>query len=159
MVLRTGNIKWLVFLALVVAMGVLPDTTGAMFCSTSWGPKTVSGVTLRGDLAIDVHRAETDYWGASVSTASATLQWVGARNKGEETCNFGRETDWDNESWTSYGRTASVTGFGGFCDFPCCLFIHSLKVDGWFYFQHLWQIDETGHKDLFGSPSTGACSE
>lgn len=144
------NAKWRVLLAVLVAAGLLAyGSVQAHYLTKTWGPKTVSGVTIRGDLALEVKHSEDKFWGASVSTAYATLEWVGARNRGRELCNGAYRVYWDNERWTSYGMSASVTGFANYRYWIYCQQEQILESRGWFYFQDRWRnLYETGETYL-----------
>jgi len=155
MVLLLRNGKWLGLLLLIAGIGAFASTGHAEYCTAKWGPKTVNGVTLQGDLAMDIHPMDTDYWGASVSSADAVLSYVSARNQGWEACNWWSEEDWDNFSYRYYSNVVSVTGLGGFCS-NCCPFFHALNVEGWFTFYGSG-ISEQGFAERFGDPDYGFC--
>ena len=72
------------------------------------------------------------YWGQTSTWAEANMSLLGAKNKGDETCNWFGDTDWDTGWSYTYDTTQSwIEGSGGFAtDLWDCTQFHSIEARG-----------------------------
>jgi hypothetical protein len=89
---------------------------------------TVSGVTLRAHLWLDTDTSH--YYGTGLTEASQSMEGLWVKNRGQESCNFAQETDWQVERWTYGTSTATIWASGGF-RVPIC-YTHTVWTDGWY---------------------------
>ena len=107
----------LIGVALLVALALgIAGIVYAHQVHAGWGPQTVNGVTLRGDIYQNHYAPNASYWANTYSWASTWIYRIGVRSKGYESCDYSAgQLDWDT-GW-QYGYNTTVknnTGQGGY---------------------------------------------
>jgi hypothetical protein len=113
------KITCLALLVVVVAMGLLAYTAQAGY-QEQWWQKTVSGVTLKQGVAIDLNKSQNRLWGSNTTWASAYMTSVSSRNVGGENCAGFPFIYWDQTKWAYNTNNVNVTALAYYPGYRPC---------------------------------------